>query len=445
MIVKKIKSGHSSKTKARQIADLVDYIRAPHRTHPEEKVAYAGGKNFLGDTHLGQRAEMIALAEESVHSKMPVTHWVFSWQEGENPTHEQVDELVAMFLENMQLSGHQVIYGLHRDTHNYHLHVAVNRMNEITGKVVLPFNGFDIEAAHKAIARIEHRQGWASEKNSMFVVFGDGTVVRRCDATWLKQKDSQKLTQQARDFENVTGAKSALHIAQERSSDIIAQATTWEDLHSRLAEVNLRFEKKGSGAVIIVGDQPVKASSVSRSFSMKNLVKRLGQFEPASTGAQTIAVPSEPVSAVNRRYWKEYQDAMAKAGTVAGMENMAWNAELHRWLCAVKAKHKEQMRRLHSRLAKYGIPVLNNVSRGLRLQQKEEFRLLQGHQSKVRRKRKLTFEQWLRAEGMEEQAECWRHRADIEALTAAMKHPVLSQDTMIEKVQETFSVRVPKQ
>ena len=128
MIVKKIKTMRTNKTKARQIADLVDYIRAPHCTHPEEKIAYAGGKNFLGETHSGQRAEMIALAEESVHSKMPVAHWILSWQDGEIPTPEQIDEVVDMFLEGLELSGHQVIYALHKDTHNYHLHIAVNRI-----------------------------------------------------------------------------------------------------------------------------------------------------------------------------------------------------------------------------------------------------------------------------------------------------------------------------
>ena len=41
--------------------------------------------------------EMIALAEESVHSKMLVQHWIFLWQRGEQPTSEQVDEAVEFF------------------------------------------------------------------------------------------------------------------------------------------------------------------------------------------------------------------------------------------------------------------------------------------------------------------------------------------------------------
>ena len=67
MIVKKISYTNFSKTKARRIGDLVDYIRKPHDRNPEEKVACAGAKNLTATTHEGQRAEMISLAERTVN------------------------------------------------------------------------------------------------------------------------------------------------------------------------------------------------------------------------------------------------------------------------------------------------------------------------------------------------------------------------------------------
>ena len=76
MIVKKVKYTDTNKTKVWQIGDLVDYIRYPHNTNPQEKIAHAGSRNFFAATHNGQKVEMIALAQESVHSKMPVSHWV---------------------------------------------------------------------------------------------------------------------------------------------------------------------------------------------------------------------------------------------------------------------------------------------------------------------------------------------------------------------------------
>ena len=39
-------------------------------------------------------------------------------------------------------------------------------------------NGFDIEAAHKAIARIENAQGWQREQNGRYQVLENGELGR---------------------------------------------------------------------------------------------------------------------------------------------------------------------------------------------------------------------------------------------------------------------------
>lgn len=144
MIVKKINTNIKGKGRHRQMIDLIDYIRFSHNKNPEEKILHAGGVNFITETHQGQKWEMITLACQSIHSNNPITHWVFSWPEDEIPTHAHVDELVQVFMREMGLEGHQVIYGLHGNTKFMHVHLAINRMNEITGKVVRPNDGFDI-------------------------------------------------------------------------------------------------------------------------------------------------------------------------------------------------------------------------------------------------------------------------------------------------------------
>ena len=307
MIVKKVRREIVDKPKTWQIGDLVDYIRFPHNKNPQEKVAHAGSRNFLTSTHNGQKMEMIALAEESVHSKMPVQHWIFSWQEGEQPTREQVDEAVDIFLSHMGLTGHQTVYALHYDTDNYHLHIAVNRMNEETGKVVQPHKGFDIDAAHRILALIEHGQGWKPQEKARYVVLENGELARRKSGREIKPR------QAALDVEHATGEKSAQRIAQERGHDIIRDADSWEDMHRKLAEAGLRFEKKGSGAVIFVGDIAVKASSVDRAFSMKKLCRKWGEFTEGNYTEKKEALPPEPVSSVNLEEWKLYQQEFANS------------------------------------------------------------------------------------------------------------------------------------
>lgn len=178
-----------------------------------------------------------------------------------------MDELVDIFLKELGLEDCQTVYGLHWNTDNYHVHIAANRMHPVTLKVIDPNNGFDIEAAHKVVARVEYRQGWVSEANARYRVDEAGQVAPRPRKNVLKPK------QAALDVECATGEKSAQRVAQERGHEIIATAKNWEELHANLAAVGLRFERKGSGAIIFVGDVAVKASSVDRAFSLGKLQK----------------------------------------------------------------------------------------------------------------------------------------------------------------------------
>lgn len=398
MIVKKIKNQKTEKTKSWQIGDLVDYIRFPHNKKPQEKIEYAGGRNFFSTTHAGQKVEMIALARESVHSAMPVQHWIFSWQEGEQPTREQVEEVVDMFLEKMELTDHQSIYGLHHDTDNYHLHIAVNRMNPETGKVVQPHKGFDIREAHKLLAFIEHKHGWASEEKALYAVLENGELVARR----IRDK-GRKPKQPALDFEHATGEKSAQRIAQERGYDIIKNAESWAELHEKLASVGLRFEKKGSGAIIFVGEIAVKASSVDRAFSMGKLCKKLGEFEEGTYPYDRGKIAPEPVSSVNVEEWKAYQKTFSEVPQTTAV---AENTELAR----MKERHREERKNALSHLAKHGLPVLNIARHCLMVQQRAERHSLRSGRKKAHGG-KPRFETWLRARGLSHQAERWRHRA----------------------------------
>ena len=428
MVVKKIKNGESRKPKAWQIADLVDYIRYPHSRKPEEKIAYAGGRNFFADSHVGQKVEMISLARETSHSKMPVSHWVFSWQEGERPSNEQVEEVVDVFLERMGLEGHQTVYGLHHDTDNFHLHIAVNRMDEESGKVIQPHRGFDIQEAHKIVALIEHRQGWASEPKALFTVLENGELARNV------RKRERKPKQPALDFENATGAKSAQRIAQERGHAIIENAQSWPELHEKLAAVGLRFEKKGSGAIVWAGNIAVKASSVDRAFSMKKLCARLGDFEEGNYPDTIEKTAPEPVSSVNREEWEAYQAEYTAGSATAPDTRKEVSDTLKAEIESLKIRQKQERESKLSRLAKYGLPVMNIARHCLWLQQRQEVRdLRQRLKRSGQAKGKLRFETWLRSHGMNDKAENWRHRTRLEEARHASPPPAQRENNLSGK------------
>ena len=399
MIVKKIKfKAGKPKPKAWQIGDLVDYIRSPRDVNPLEKIEHSGSLGFLSSSHIGQKKEMIGLADESVHSLMPVAHWIFSWKEHEQPSPEQVDEVVDIFLERMGLSGHQTIYGLHYNTENYHVHIAVNRMSPETGKVVQPHNGFDIDAAHKIVAEIEHRQGWSREENGLYRVDESGRVVPA-----PRPEKGPKPKAEALDYEAITGDKSAQRIAQERGHAVIKNAASWPELHKKLAAAGLRFEKKGSGAIIFVGETAVKASSVDRAFSMGKLCKRLGEFLSGDYAGEPEPVAPEPVSSMHLEDWKEYRAERDKTpATQPEPQQSAARLEL-------KTRHKLERKRLARRLAGKNLSVINHARHGLAVKQREERRALAVPRPRSGRRRQ-SFKAWLLAHGRNQQADRWRYR-----------------------------------
>ena len=165
----------------------------------------------------------------------------------------------------------------------------------------------------------------------------------------------------------------------------------------------MRFEKKGSGAIIFVGEKAVKASSVDRVFSMGKLCKRLGEFEEGTYPDALGKIAPEPVSSVNLEAWKMYQEEFAGGQKRVGT---ACNAELSR----MKERHRFERKKALSHLAKYGLPVLNIARHCLMAQQRAERLSLRSGRKKARGG-KPRFENWLRSRGLEKEANRWRYRA----------------------------------
>ena len=68
-------------------------------------------------------------------------------------------------------------------------------MHPVTGKAVQPHKGFDKEEAHKIVALVEHKQGWASEANSRYSVLENGELARNMNGLEIPRKyASLKLT-----------------------------------------------------------------------------------------------------------------------------------------------------------------------------------------------------------------------------------------------------------
>lgn len=284
MIASKIDNPKKSSGKAARVAGVVDYITEPENVNSIEKCIHGEAVNFLSHDLKSQKAEMTALAQEAVRSKDPIDHWVLSWKENERPTPEQAREAAAIFIKQCGLEGHQYVYGLHDDTDNVHVHIAVNRVHPDTGKVVKINKGFDKEAGHQAIAIIEKVQGWSVEENARYRVNEKAELVidpaTKRPQIFEKPGKQQEPTAKAKAMEIQTGEKSAQRVGIEQAAPIIAQAQSWKELHASMAAAGMQYQRKGSGAVVQVGDEFVKASSVTPKASLSALQKRFGPYQP---------------------------------------------------------------------------------------------------------------------------------------------------------------------
>ena len=158
MIIKQIDS-LASDGYATYVFSLVDYMIQPKKTKINEATLYIACRGGTFDDIDTARAELAAMADGKKKGKNPTMHLVISWREGEFPSNQDVDEAVRILMEELNLAGHLVVYALHLDTDNLHVHVAVSRVHPETERLITPANGLYLEAIHKATARIEHAQG----------------------------------------------------------------------------------------------------------------------------------------------------------------------------------------------------------------------------------------------------------------------------------------------
>jgi hypothetical protein len=414
VIVKKIARSRAApaKSTATQVRALADYIAGRHAGGAGEKVEHRGGLNLLNIDHDGQVQEMIDLAELARRSPQPVQHWIMSWREAEQPTRAQVDQAVKVFLSEMGLASHQIIYALHRDTDNSHVHMAVNRVHPETERLVTVNGRFDREVAHRAIARIEHIQGWQGEDRGLYRVQEDG----RTERSRQRDERERRPSVRARDLEERTGGRSAERLAIEEAAPAIRRARSWREMHQALAERGMHLERKGSGAILWVGDQPVKASSAGRDCSMSALAKRLGEFEPASEGAREVPRARAPEPIVpSAAGWQQYIEARRRHYSERSVRQAQLAGRNREDRQRMTDRHRAERVNIFRESWK-GRGALLNATRSVlatrqaqeRAEQRDRYEL---ERDGLRRdiERFPSYEWWLRQRD-HELAEGWRHR-----------------------------------
>ncbi|WP_086640366.1 TraI/MobA(P) family conjugative relaxase [Acetobacter tropicalis] len=414
MILKKVKNPKKSTSKSERIRRLILYVASPEKTDTSGKCTYFGARGFLTNLLDSQVAEMIALATDSVRSVDTVNHYVLSWKRGESPTTEQVNEAVTLLQKEIGLEQHQIVYGLHGDTDNRHLHVVVNRVDPETLRCTEINRGFDIEAGHRAIALIEHRQGWSREENGLYQVGPDGKLIR-CDR---HREGAAPVKTDSKKVESRTGKRSIRDVAIEEAVPVIKEATCWADVHEGLAQKGIRYRRHGNGGVIMIGDSAVKASQADRQISFIKLQLRLGPYEEpdqaaeiSADGTLTIPLQVRPNDVDLSDYHQERKDYEA-ARTKALSDLIRQHANQRTSLKEMQRRERETV--LKGKWRRRGV-ALNALRHALAEEHRTALHLLQDQQKEERlaNRERLppfpTIEEWLKANRDPFLAALWAH------------------------------------
>jgi hypothetical protein len=187
----------------------------------------------------------------------------------------------------------------------------------------------------------------------------------------------------------------------------------------------MRYDKKGSGALLWIGEQPVKASAIGRDCSMAALRKRLGEFEPAPTTPVRVPAASralDPSAPTLRIYLdarrQHYEDREARRARATGEQRKNWREMVDR--------HRNERADILGGSWRGKRDLLNATRSVLAARQAQEKASLRERQQQERAglRREMgpfpSYEDWL-ARRNRDQADRWRYRdrrpATIEGAT----------------------------
>ena len=66
-------------------------------------------------------------------------HLIVSFEEGEKPEKEILENIEKEFLKSLGMEEHQRLSVTHTNTNNFHIHIAINKIHPVTKKIVDPY------------------------------------------------------------------------------------------------------------------------------------------------------------------------------------------------------------------------------------------------------------------------------------------------------------------
>lgn len=256
-------------------SDLIQYMDSPQRDNPlaggkiEKCIARTGGNLPREDMTSEQIAACMCASlagSKRIGTGQGIEHWVQSYKPApgeEPPTPEQIFKGVRLWMKFMGYKHHMWHAVIHDDTEHRHVHIAICRMDELTGKI-RP-RGFWRRDNQKAMMAVSRLLGWDVEsttKQKFKVSERPEIVVTNDPVTGVPEieirpviEERDKESRQDKIFKPMseseeTAIKSKKRILKERLIRVYAEikdalpSMKWGQIHDKLAKSGLQMERK---------------------------------------------------------------------------------------------------------------------------------------------------------------------------------------------------------
>jgi len=244
-------------SKSGSFKNLVEYL--------DKDDAVVLGTNMYGQGSRELTAEFMTVHDLNPGIKQPVLHASLSLSPGESLSDEQLREACEAWMEKMgfDLSKNQYLIVRHKDTEHEHAHLAINRIDMVSGKVVI--DSFERYRSQEIIRQLERNYG-----------------LEQVAPSWQTFKNSERNLEQTRELSS----------RQQLAARIEKAATgkpTMPEFFQRLAERQIRAEVnftrtgKPKGITYQALDQEqVAGNALSKAYSFPGLQKYLKlNYDPA--------------------------------------------------------------------------------------------------------------------------------------------------------------------
>ncbi|MFO8840757.1 TraI/MobA(P) family conjugative relaxase [Legionella pneumophila serogroup 1] len=374
------------KTRLSSFSGLVKYLC--NQQNKQERVGKVRLSNCNSLDPIWAVQEVLATQAKNQRATGDKTyHMLISFAPGENPSSQVLREIEDRVALSIGFKEHQRISVVHHDTDNLHIHVAINKIHPQTFNMIEPYRAYKTFA--EVASQLEIELGLQITNHQ------------------TRKNRSENL---ADDMEHHSGIESLINWMKRHCKEKIGAARSWKEIHRILAEHELKIRAKANGFVFCnLQGLTVKASSISRSFSKKNLESKLGSFVPSYSegdASESNVYRYEPLnkkvlgSALYATYkhekshnkhiisdkLKNLREARAKL-----IEKAKKRGRIKRATLKLMNLSKVQKKFLYSHINK---TLLNEIDRIRKNYAKERSRLLDSHQNR-------TWADWLKQKAQE--------------------------------------------